>query len=111
MKKKFVITRQKWTKCDIMEMYEGIKSRSKYMLYLIYVLILIIFALAGYAIMQIRLYGIKVKDFWNFVEANQILDRLYEYSKRYDALTQQEQVLYLREAEVIFEAFEKMPNE
>ena len=46
------------------------------MLYLIYVLILIIFALIGYAIMQLRLLGIKVKDFWNFIEANQNLDRL-----------------------------------
>ena len=81
------------------------------MLYLIYILILIIFALIGYAIMQIRLYGITVKDFWNFVEANQILDRLYEFSKRYDTLSQQQQVIYLKEAEAIFEAFDKMPNE
>lgn len=81
------------------------------MLYLIYVLILIIFALIGYAIVQIKLLGIKMKDFWNFIEANQILDRLYEYSKKYEKLTQQEQILYLREAEAIFEAFDKMPHE
>ena len=81
------------------------------MLYLIYVLILIIFALIGYAIMQLRLLGIKVKDFWNFIEANQILDRLYEYSKKYNNLTQPEQILYLKQAEAIFEAFDKMPHE
>ena len=81
------------------------------MLYLIYVLILIIFALIGYAIMQLRLLGIKVKDFWNFIEANQILDRLYEYSKKYNNLTQPEQILYLKQAEAIFEAFYKMPHE
>ena len=49
------------------------------MLYLIYILVLVIFALVGYAIMQIRLFGITVKDFWNFIEANQTLDKLYEY--------------------------------
>lgn len=81
------------------------------MLYLIYILILIIFALVGYAILQLRLLGIKIKDFWNFVEANQILDRLYEYSKKYDKLTPPEQILYLKQAEAIFDAFDKMPHE
>ena len=61
--------------------------------------------------MQLRLLGIKVKDFWNFIEANQILDRLYEYSKKYNNLTQPEQILYLKQAEAIFEAFDKMPHE
>ncbi len=81
------------------------------MLYIVYILALIIFALFGYAILQIKTYGIKLKDFWNFVEANQVLDRLYEYSKRYDILSQQEQILYLKQAEIIFDAFDKMPNE
>ena len=81
------------------------------MLYLIYILVLVMFALIGYAILQIKLFGITVKDFWNFIEANQTLDRLYEYSKRYDKLSSQQQILYLKEAETIFEAFDKMPNE
>ena len=81
------------------------------MLYIIYILLLIIFALVGYAILQIRLFGITIKDFWSFIEANQTLDRLYEYSKKYENLTQQEQILYLKEAETIFEAFDKMPHE
>ena len=81
------------------------------MLYIIYILLLIIVALVGYAIVQLRVLGIKVKDFWNFVEANQILDRLYEYSKKYDELNSQQQIIYLKQAEVIFEAFDKMPNE
>ncbi len=80
-------------------------------LYIIYILILVIFALVGYAIVQIRLFGITVKDFWGFVEANQTLDRLYQYSKKYDKLTPQQQILYLKEAEAIFEAFDKMPHE
>ena len=81
------------------------------MLYVIYILILIIFALVVYAVLQIRLFGITVKDFWGFIEANQTLDKLYEYSKRYDKLSQQQQIIYLKEAEAIFEAFDKMPNE
>ena len=85
--------------------------RGEKMLYLIYILVLIIFALAGYAVLQIRLFGITVKDFWNFIEANQTLDKLYEYSKRFDKLSPQQQILYLKEAETIFEAFDKMPNE
>ena len=81
------------------------------MLYIIYFLVLVVFALVGYAIMQIKLFGITVKDFWSFIEANQTLDRLYQYSKTYDTLSQQQQLLYLKEAEAIFEAFDKMPNE
>ena len=81
------------------------------MLYVIYILVLVIFALIGYAILQIRLFGITVKDFWAFIEANQTLDRLYEYSRKYNNLSQQQQIIYLKEAEAIFEAFDKMPNE
>ena len=81
------------------------------MLYVIYILILIIFALVGYAILQIRLFGINVKDFFFFFQADQTLDRLYDYSKRYEYLTPQQQILYLKEAETIFEAFDKMPRE
>ncbi len=81
------------------------------MLYIIYFLVLVVFALIGYAILQIRLFGITVKDFWSFIEANQTLDRLYQYSKTYETLNQQQQVIYLKEAEAIFEAFDKMPNE
>ena len=40
-----------------------------------------------------------------------MLDKLYEYSKRYEKMSQQEQLIYLKEAEEIFEAFDKVPNE
>ncbi len=81
------------------------------MLYIIYLLLLVIIALVGFTIVQLKTLGIKVKDFWDFVEANQILDRLYEYSKKYDDLNPQEKILFLKEAEVIFDAFDKMPKE
>lgn len=80
------------------------------LLAIIYVLIFIIFALCAYAVMQIKLAGIEIKDFWDFIEANQVLDKLYEFSKKYKKLTPQQQVVYLIEAEKVFNAFDKIPN-
>ncbi len=77
---------------------------------LIYVLIFIIFALIAYAVLQIKLFGMNVKDFWSFIEANQMLDKLYEFTKRYEKLSIQQQLIYLKEAEEIFKAFDKVPN-
>ena len=80
------------------------------LLAIIYVLIFIIFALVVYAVMQIKLAGIDVKDFWSFIEANQILDKLYEFSQKYKTLNKQQQVVYLMEAEKVFTAFDKIPD-
>lgn len=77
----------------------------------IYILIFIIFALVGYAILQIKLFGIKVKDFWSFIEANQMLDKLYKFAKQYENMSPQEQIIYLSEADKIFRAFENVPSE
>ena len=77
---------------------------------ILYLLVFAIFALVGYAILQIKLFGMNVKDFWGFIEANQILDRLYNFAKYYEKMNTQEQVLYLMEAEKVFDAFEKVPN-
>ena len=63
-----------------------------------------------FAIFQLQLAGIKIKDFWRFVEANQVLDKLYEICNKYDKLSPQEQLIYLMEAEKVFEAFEKIPE-
>ena len=80
-------------------------------LVVIYVLVLIIFALVAYAVMQIRLFGMKIKDFWGFIEANQMLDKLYKFAKQYENMSPQEQIIYLTEAEKIFKAFDKVPSE
>ena len=80
------------------------------LLMIIYILIFAIFALCGYAVMQIKLAGMNVKDFWRFIEANQILDKLYEFSKKYRTLNKQQQVVYLMEAEKVFDAFDKIPD-
>lgn len=80
-------------------------------LMLIYILIFIIFALVAYAVLQIKLFGMKVKDFWSFIEANQMLDKLYRFARQYERMSPQEQIIYLSEAEKIFKTFDNVPNE
>ena len=77
---------------------------------IIYLLVFLVFALIGSAILQIRMAGIKIKDFWGFVQANQMLDKLYAFSKRYKKMSAQEQIIFLMEAEKVFNAFDKVPK-
>ena len=77
---------------------------------LIYILILLVFCLVAFAVFQIRAAGMKVKDFWSFVKANETLDKLYKFSKKYERLSPQEQVIFLSEAEKVFSAFDKVPD-
>ena len=77
---------------------------------MIYILIFVIFALVAYAILQIKMFGMKVKDFWSFIEANQMLDKLYQFAKQYENMSPQEQLIYLSEAEKIFRAFDHVPD-
>ena len=77
----------------------------------IYILIFLIFGLVLFSVMQIRLAGMRVKDFWSFIEANQMLDKLYRFAIQYKNMTPQEQIIYLSEAEKIFKAFDKVPTE
>lgn len=81
------------------------------LLAVIYVLIFLIFALVAYAVLQIKLFGMRIKDFWTFIEANQMLDKLYRFAKQYERMSPQEQVIYLAEAEKIFTAFDNVPSE
>ena len=77
---------------------------------LIYVLAFIVFTLVAYAVMQIKIIGLNVKDFWSFIEANQMLDSLYRISSKYESMSKQEQVIFLMEAEKVFSAFDKVPE-
>jgi biopolymer transport protein ExbB/TolQ len=79
-------------------------------LMIIYILIVLVFGLILFAIAQIKLAGIEIKDFWGFIEANQLLEQLYRFAKKYDKLTSQEQLIFLMEAEKVFNAFDKVPN-
>lgn len=82
----------------------------KELITLVYVLIFGIIALIAYAVMQIKLIGLNVKDFWSFIEANEMLDKLYKVAKKYELMNQQEQVVFLMEAEKVFNAFDKVPQ-
>lgn len=77
---------------------------------IIYILLLIIFGLIAFSIMQLKLAGIKVKDFWSFIQANQMLDKLYVFSNKYQKMNVQEQIIFLSEAEKVFSAFDKIPE-
>ena len=77
---------------------------------IIYVLLLIIFGLIVFSVMQLKLAGIKVKDFWSFIQANQMLDKLYIFSRRCQKMSPQEQIIFLSEAEKVFDAFDKIPD-
>ena len=77
---------------------------------IIFILVFVIVGLALYLVAQLRLAGINVKDFWSFIEANQMLDKLYAFSKRYEHMSPQEQVIFLMEAEKVFNAFDKVPK-
>ena len=77
---------------------------------IIYILVFIIFALIAYAILQIKMFGMKIKDFWSFIEANQMLDELYKFARQYENMSPQEQIIYLAEAEKIFNAFDNVPD-
>lgn len=77
---------------------------------IIYILIFLIVALIVYSVAQIRMAGMKVKDFADFIQANQLLDDLYEVSKRYEKMDSRERIVFLMEAEKVFSAFDKVPN-
>jgi len=66
--------------------------------------------LALYAVVQIKMAGMEVKDFWTFIKANETLNKLYAFSIKYDKLTPQQQVMFLKEADTIFDAFGKVPD-
>ncbi len=79
-------------------------------LVIIYALIFLILILTLFAIAQIKVAGMNVKDFWGFIEANQMLDKLYKFSIKYDKLSSTDQLIFLSEAEKVFNAFDKVPN-
>jgi len=77
---------------------------------IIFILFMIILLLVILAVAQIKMAGMNVTDFWTFIKANDTLDKLYEFSVKYEKLTSQQQVIFLKEAEKIFSAFDKVPD-
>lgn len=76
----------------------------------IFILVIFIVILIAMSIVQIRMAGIKVKDFFSFIDANQKLDSLVRFAQKYDKMSPQEQIIYLSEAEKMFESFDKIPS-
>ena len=77
---------------------------------IIFLLVMMIILLTLLAIAQIKMAGLEVKDFWSFMKANETLNKLYEFSLKYEKLSPQQQVLFLQEADSIFDAFAKVPD-
>lgn len=71
---------------------------------------MIVLSLTVLAVAQIKMAGMNVKDFWSFIQANDTLNKLYAFSVKYEKLTPQQQVLFLKEADTIFAAFDKVPD-
>ena len=76
---------------------------------IIAILVLIVLSLISYSILQIKLAGINIKDFFSFINATKELERLYKFSKIYEKMNPVQQVVFLSEAEKMFSAFEKVP--
>ena len=76
----------------------------------IFILVIFIVILIAMSIVQIRMAGIKVKDFFSFIDANQKLDSLVRFAQKYDKMSPQEQIIYLSEAEKMFDSFDKIPS-
>lgn len=77
---------------------------------IVFILIMVIIFLTLLAVAQIKMAGMKVTDFWTFIKANDTLDKLYAFSLKYDNLTPQQQIIFLKEAEKVFSAFDKVPD-
>lgn len=80
------------------------------LLALIVILLIFIVLLIIVSINQMREAGINVKDFATFIKANENLDDLYKFAMRYEQMSTQEQIIYLVEAEKMFEAFDRIPE-
>lgn len=78
---------------------------------IIIILIAIIIGLLLMVYMQIKMAGMNIKDFYSFIKANQRLEKLYKFANLYEKLPTNEQLIFLKEAEVVFSAFEKVPSE
>ena len=92
---------------NIQKVKDGVKLE---IVTILIILLSIILILTFIAVMQIKMAGMEVKDFWTFIKANDTLEKLYAFSLKYEKLSPQQQVLFLSEAEKVFSAFDKVPD-
>ena len=79
-------------------------------IYILYLVIFIVISLFAMICLKIKASGMNIKDFFEFVLAINDLDNLYLYSKKKSKMTKSEQTLFLKEAEILFSKFEKVPS-
>ena len=92
---------------NIQKVKDGVKLE---IVTILIILLSIILILTFIAVMQIKMAGMEVRDFWTFIKANDTLEKLYAFSLKYEKLSPQQQVLFLSEAEKVFSAFDKVPD-
>lgn len=73
-------------------------------------LLTIIIGIVSYMIYNIKMAGMEVNDFWDFIKSVEKLKKLYAFSKIYENLDIQEQIIFIKEAEQVFSTFEKVPT-
>lgn len=73
-------------------------------------LFVIILILIFFAVYQIKMAGMNVKDFYEYVRQTEKLNKLSKFCKEYDKLDYTDQIIFAKEAINIFEAFEKVPT-
>lgn len=73
-------------------------------------LLTIIIGIVSYMIYNIKMAGMEVNDFWDFIKSVEKLKKLYAFTKIYENLDIQEQIIFIKEAEQVFSAFEKVPT-
>lgn len=73
-------------------------------------LLTIIIGIVSYMIYNIKMAGMEVNDFWDFIKSVEKLKKLYAFSKIYENLDIQEQIIFIKEAEQVFSVFEKVPT-
>ena len=83
---------------------------SMVILYILYLVLFVVTAIFGIVCVKIKLAGMNVKDFFDFILAINDLDSLYVYSKSNRKMTKNEQTMFLKEAETVFSILEKIPS-
>ena len=79
-------------------------------IYVLYLLLFVVIGLLGVVCVKIKMAGMNVRDFFEFISAINDLDNLYIFSKNNKNMTKNEQAAFLKKAEKIFAIFEKIPS-
>ena len=79
-------------------------------IYILYLVLFVIIGVVGIICMKIKMAGINITDFIRFIAVVNDLDNLYIFSKNNKNMTEKEEMAFIKTAEKMFEAFEKVPS-